>query len=212
MRFSNLILGAFILASCGRAQDSMQDAVTATMEKAIEENVGVSVDLGDAASFRENAGSVDFIVGDKIYLQKSNKLVANAIFMLEEGGLAISFQMANAKGGSLIAMINHIPRDFSLPLVGKFSVSNSYDGENPVASLMYMETGEAGMMMTPMPYEGTLTITKLTEEEMEFEAVAKGGEPIDAENPANWKPIQVKGSLKMPIIQSLGIDKDDVLK
>lgn len=212
MKFSRLILMVLLLASCGRAKDGMQDMITATMEKAIEKNIGSTVDLGNAEVFRENASSISFSVGERTYLEKSQKLNALAVFMMENDGLAISFQMANEQGASLVAMVTHIPENFSLPIIGEFNMSNSYDGENPIATLMYMETSEDGLMMTPMPFEGTLTITKLSEDEMLFVVDARGGEAIDADSPSNWKTIQVKGALTSPIVHSIGIDKNDVLQ
>jgi hypothetical protein len=127
---------------------------------------------------------------------------ASAIFQKDKDGLSIGFTLSGEGGNSMIAIINHIPEDFSLPLNGKFAVSNSYDGKNPVATLMYMNVTENGMMTSEIPYEG----------EMTFAINGKGGDPTDAESPSNWKTITGKGKLEYPILQSFGIDKNNVLK
>lgn len=212
MRNFIILILLWCCIGCNSAKENAQDALTSSMEKAIEARTGAKVDLGDASSYADNNGSVSLVADNKTYLSKEEKLQAVAIFQKDNEGLAISFQLSGQAGKSLIAIINHIPENFSMPLVAKFAVSNSFDGINPVATLMLMETNENGIMSSPVPFEGTLIITKLTEKEMTFEVDAKGGAPVDTDSPSAWKPIVVSGVLNRPIIQSIGIDKKDILK
>jgi len=200
------------ILSCSKAKESMQDAVTGTMEKAIENQTGTQVDLPDAADLDKNNGSITYKSESKVYLKGTERMQASAIFQKDHDGLSIGFTLSGEGGSSMIAIVNHIPEDFSLPLKGKFAVSNRYDGKTPVATIMYMNVTENGMMASEIPYEGELTITKLSKTEMAFEINGKGGDPTDAESPSNWKTITGTGKLEYPIIQSYGIDKNNVLK
>lgn len=197
---------------CGGAGGSAQDAMTSQIEKVIEAKTGEKVELGNAHSYANNYGSIVFAFDHKTLLGKEVKMQAVAIFQKDRDGLAISFQLTGEAGRSFVAIVNHIPENFSVPLTARFAVSNKYDGINPVATLMYMEVGENAMVNSPMLFEGTFTITKLTEKEMTFEVNAKGGTPADAESPSAWKLITSSGVLSWPIIQTMGIDKKDVLK
>ena len=206
------ILTLISIFSCNKAKESAQDAMTNAMEKAIESKTGTQVDLPDAADIDKNNGHVTYKSQSKVYLKGTEKMQASAIFQKDQDGLSIGFTLSGESGSSMIAIVNHIPEDFSLPLIGKFAVSNRYDGKTPLATIMYMNVTENGMMASEIPYEGELTITKLSKTEMAFEINGKGGDPTDAESPSNWKTITGKGILEYPIIQSYGIDKNNVLK
>lgn len=190
----------------------LQNSVKEAMEEAIESKTGSHVDLADSEDFDTNAGFVTYKSAAKTYLNGEEKMTAAVIFQKENDGLAISFQLTGNEGKSFITIINHIPDNFSLPLEGKFAVSNAYDGENPVATVMSMELNESGMLASEVPYEGIMRITKLTKDIIEFEIDGKGGDATDADSPSNWKSITGSGKITSPIIQSFGIDKNDVLK
>lgn len=212
MKNVSLILVVLLLSSCNKAKEGLQDVIASKMESALEAQTGTQVDLGDASSYTNNKGAVSFEADGKTYLTKDQSLQAVAIIQEDQDGLAISFQLAGSGGQSLIASVNHVPKDFSLPLTAIFTKSNAYDGENSVATLIYMEASENIMSTSSMPFEGHLTITKLSEREMAFQVDAKGGSPTDVEIPSAWKPILVSGELSSPIIQSIGVDKNEVLK
>lgn len=205
-----LVSSCFI--ACNGAKDTAQDALTNQMERAIEAKTGNKVDLGTADSYENNGGSVSFVSNGQTYIKTDEKFQAIAVFQKDKEGLGMSFQLTGAEGKSLLVIIKHIPEDFTIPLTGKFKVSNSYDGVNPVATMMLMQTSENGVLNSSMPFEGTLTVSKLTEAEIIFEVDAKGGHTTDAESPSAWKSIKVSGKMKSPIIQTSGIDKQAVLK
>ncbi len=200
------------ILSCNKAKEGMQDMVTGAMEEAIEAQTGVSIEMPDASDTDKNAGFMSYRSESKVHVDAKQKMTAGAVFQKDNDGLTISFQLAGEDGMSIMAAISHIPEDFTLPLIGKFAVSNRYDGVNPVATVMYMNVTENGMISSEIPYEGEMTITKLTKNEITFEINGKGGDITDAESPSNWKPITGKANLQYPIIQSFGIDKNNVLK
>ena len=212
MKKTFIIIMALVIFSCNKAKESMQDAMTSTIEKAIESKTGVQVELPNADAIENNSAWVTYKADDSVYLKETEKLQAVAIFQKDNDGLSIALQITGEGGKSLMAIISHVPDDFSLPLVGKFAVSNAYDGINPVATLMFMNITENGMTTSAMPFEGELKITKLTKDDIRFEILAKGGEPSDAESPSNWKTLTGKGKVIAPMIQSYGIDKNNVLK
>jgi hypothetical protein len=207
--FTLTILSLF---SCNKAKESMQDAVTGAMEEAIENQTGTQVELPDASDMENNGGYINYKSETKTYLTKDEKMQASLIFQKDNDGLSIALQLTGEAGKSFLATISHVPEDFSLPLKGKFAVSNKYDGINPSASVLFMNATENGMMASEVPYEGEITITKLSKDEVEFEIAGKGGDASDAESPSNWKSILGNGKLTNPIIMSYGIDKNKVLK
>lgn len=207
--FTLTILSLF---SCNKAKESTQDAITGAMEKAIESKTGTTVDLPDAEDMDNNGGFVNYKSENKVYLQGKEKMQATAIFQKDNEGLSIALQLTGEAGKSFIATLSHVPEKFSLPLKGKFAVSNSYDGTNPVGAIMFMDVSENGMMTSEVPYEGEINITKLSKENIEFEIQGKGSDASDADSPSNWKTISGSGKIINPIILSYGIDKNNVLK
>ena len=207
--FTLIIISFF---SCNKAKESMQDAVTGAVEKTIENQTGTQVELPDAEDMDNNAGFVNYKSEKKIYLKGDEKMQATVIFQKDNDYLAIALQLTGEKGKSFIATINHISESFSLPLKGKFAVSNRYDGINPSATIMFMDVSENGMMTSELPYEGEITITKLTKDAVEFKIEGKGGDSSDVDSPSNWKTISGNGKITNPIILSYGIDKNNVLK
>jgi len=205
-----VIVASFL--SCNKAKESAQDALTNSMEKAIENKTGTQVDLPDAADMENNAGFINYKVADKVYLKTGEKMQATAVFNKDNNGLSIALQLVGENGKSFMATASHLPENFSLPLKAKFSVSNTYDGSNPSAMLLFMNVNQSGLMAAEIPYEGELIITQLSAKNIEFTIDGKGGDASDAESPSNWKPISGDGKLSHPIIMSYGIDKNKVLK
>ena len=64
--FSIVVLS---LISCNKLKESTQDALTNSMEKAIESKTGTQVDLPDAADMENNGAFVNYKVADKVYLK-----------------------------------------------------------------------------------------------------------------------------------------------
>ena len=207
-----LLILLLVFISCNQAQKNAKDAIKNSLEKAIEEKSGTKVDYGNADAYSESSGTVSFKTADKVYLKNEEKLQSTVIFQKEKDVLSISFQLSDENGKALIAMLTHVPPNFTLPLTAKFAVSNSYDGVNPVATFIFMHASENALLNSPMPFEGTLTIIKLTDKEITFEMDGKGGQPENAETPANWKSMSAKGILNSPLIQTYGIDKKEVFR
>ena len=190
----------------------MQDRVQGTMEKAIESATGTQVDLPNGEDMDNNAGYVHYKTEDHVYLTGNEKMQATVIFQKDNEGLSIALQLSGANGKSFIATLNHVPENFSLPLKGKFSVNNSYDGTNPSAMILFMDLSENGMMTSGIPYEGEISITKLSKNRVEFVMQGKGGDTSNADSASLWKPISGNGKITNPILMSYGIDKNNVLK
>lgn len=212
MKKTLFTLAILSLFSCNKAKESMQDAVTGAMEKTIENQTGTQVDLPDASDIENNGGYINYKSETKTYLNVDERMQATVMFQKYKDGLSIALQLTGEAGKSFLASINHVPDAFSLPLKGKFAVSNAFDGINPTATVLFMNATENGMMTSEVPYEGELIITKLTQEEVEFEIAGIGGNATDTDSPSNWRPISGNGKLTHPIILSYGIDKNKVLQ
>ncbi|MVO10178.1 hypothetical protein GOQ30_13480 [Flavobacterium sp. TP390] len=200
------------LFSCNKTKESAQDVITGAMEKVVENKTGTQVDLPDTEDMDNNGGFINYKSESKTYLNGNERMQATVIFQKDNDGLSIALQLTGENGKSFIATLSHIPEHFSLPLNGKFAVSNRYDGTNPSAMIMFMDVTENGMMTSEVPYEGEITIIKLTKDIVEFKIDGKGGETSDIDSPSNWKAISGKGKITHPIILSYGIDKNNVLK
>ena len=212
MKNTLLTLATLSLFSCNQAKESMQDTVNGAIEKAIENKTGTQVDLPDADEMENNAAYISYKSESKNYLDGKEIMQASVIFQKDNEGFSISLQLIGEAGKSFIATLSHIPENFSLPLKGKFAVSNKYDGTNPVGAIMFMDVTENGMMTSEVPYEGEISISKLSKDMVEFKIEGKGGNPSDADSPSNWKAISGNGKITSPIIMSYGIDKNNVLK
>lgn len=200
------------LFSCNKAKESMQDAVTDAMENAIERKTGAEIDLPDTSEMENSGAFVNYKSATKTYLTEKEKMQATVIFQKDNEGLSIAFQMTGENGKSFVTTISYISEKFTLPLKAKFAISNEYDGENPTASLTFMEVNDTGMKSSEVPFEGEMMITKLSKDEVVFEINGKGSDATNIDSPSNWNAITGNGKLVHPIILSYGIDKNNILK
>lgn len=213
MKFFLILVIAISIFSCNQAKESAQDAMNSAIEKAIENRTGNQVEIPDAESIEKNAGYVFYKSEKQTYLDGKEKMQSSVIIeKSKDNGLSISFQLSGEGGKSFLAIISHVPENFSLPLIGKYAVSNGYDGESPTATIMFMNVTETGLMTSEIPYEGELIITKLSNSNVELEIKGRGGNPSDAESPSNWKNLNGTITMEYPMIQSYNIDKNNVLK
>lgn len=200
------------LFSCNKAKESMQDAVTDAMENAIERKTGAEIDLPDTSEMENSGAFVNYKSATKTYLTEKEKMQATVIFQKDNEGLSIAFQITGENSKSFVTTISHISEKFTLPLKAKFAISNEYDGENPTASLTFMEVNDTGMKSSEVPFEGEMMITKLSKDEVAFEINGKGSDATNIDSPSNWNEIKGNGKLVHPIILSYGIDKNNILK
>ncbi len=206
------LIGSVVCLSCGSARDAAQDAITGTLEKVIEQQTGHKVELPDADSFSKNSASVRYSANGEELLTGDEQMNVVVILYRNAEGLGISFQITAEDGRMFTAGLSRIKEPFSLPLTATFSPSNSYDGQHPVGSLVFIKTTDTGMEAFPAPYEGSLTLSELTEKEIVFSIDGKGGRPESAGDPSSWKPVSGKGTLSYPIIQSTGVSKKEIFK
>lgn len=205
-------LTIIVLFSCNNAKENAHDAMNSALEEAIENKTGTEVDLPDADEMENNAAYISYKSESNNYLDGKEKMQASVIFQKDNDGLSIALQGVGDGGKSFMATMSHVPENFTLPLKGKFAVSNKYDGKNPSAVIMFMNVTDNGMMASELPFEGELTISKLSKDVIEFQINGKGGDSSNAESPSNWKTISGNGKIISPIVMSYGIDKNNVLK
>jgi hypothetical protein len=202
-----------LLFSCNKVKEGIQDAVTNAAENAIEKKTGTQVDLPDTDEMADNAGFLNYKSATKTYFTDKERMQqATVVFQKDNYGLSIGFQMAGESGKSFLATISNVSEEFTLPLIAKFSIGNKFDGVNPTASIVLMESSDNGMKSFDIPFEGELIITKLSKDEVAFEIKGKGSDATNIDSPSNWNEITGNGKLVHPIILSYGIDKNNILK
>lgn len=206
-----MFISMSLLTSCN-LKEKATDAVTKTMEQAIEAKVGQDIDLPSAESMLENHASVTYTVGDKTYLTPEEKMHAVVLVNKDASGLSISFQLSSESGSTMVVTASHVQQIKPLPLKAAFNAGNSYDGVHPLATAIFMSVQDNTISSNAIPYDGELIITRLSEEEVAFEVQAKGGHPQEATTPQSWKPIVIKASLKKPIIQTMGVESETIFQ
>jgi hypothetical protein len=205
-----IFLALSALISCNNNQANAQDNTQSNRQENSQNETDTQIDIPEGEEMDRNAAVVFYKSGNNAIFDGSEKMTATVIIQKDQEGLAIAFQLAGEDGKSIATTIAKIPENFSLPLKSTFTKNNLYDGKNPLASLIILATAENGL--ADMPFEGTLTITKLSEDAIEYTIEGKGGGYTDADNPSKWKNITSSVKITTPIILSQGIDKNKVLK
>jgi hypothetical protein len=208
------ILTAITLFSCNKAKESLQDSMKNAMESAIESKAGTQVDLPDAANMEDNAGYISYKSDKTVYTKGTERMQATVTINKDKNkeNFMIALQLGGETGKSFMLTMGEVPPNFTLPITGKFSPNNAYDGKNPTALVMFLNVSENGIAAAENPYEGKFTITKLSSKIVEFSISGKGSDATNVESPSNWVGISGSGKLINPIVMSYGIDKNTILK
>jgi hypothetical protein len=194
------------LTGCG----TKEKATESLIEKAIESGSGQKVDLGNIMENSEKqsaSGQLDYngkpIISEDVKFNGSIQIIKNA------DGISIGATYGSDVK-SMMMSISNIKEGFSLPIVAQFN--HKTEGQ-PKATLAIIGGEEgANMFNTPMPFDGTLTITELSSDQVIFEIYAKGADAGQAENSSAWKPFRGKFTMKSPVVISVGVEKEKVLK
>jgi hypothetical protein len=209
-----IILTTLTFLACNKAKESIQNGTKNAMETVIESKTGTQVSIPDVTNMENNAGYISYKTDKTVYTKGTERMQATVTINKEKNkeNLMIALQLVGETGKSFILTLGEVPTNFSLPLTGKFSTNNAYDGKNPTALFMFLNTTQNGVQNTENPFEGEFTIHKLSEKEVVFSLKGKGSNASNLESPSNWVGITGNGKLINPIILSYGIDKNNVLK
>ncbi len=207
-----LLVYMLSLTACQSAKDQAQESINSALEEVVESQTGQEVDLAKVGSFQDQKVEASFRFDSKEMILSNETFTGTIMAQKSSGELNLSFQLVDEKGTSLMGVFSNFDTDFTLPLQARFAVSNAKTEGVPAASLVFMKISEVGMEASPMPYEGTMTILKLNENIAQFEIDAKGGLPQDTEKPETWKSIKGKVTITSPVIQCLGLNREEIIK
>lgn len=209
--YSALVI-ALYLTSCQFAKEKAQEGVTSTLESVIESQTGHEIDLAEIDSYQNQKVEANFEYDGKEQLTENVNFSGSILISKSPEELNISFQLVDESGISLMGVFSNFTEDFKLPLVGKFSPSNTPTEGFATATLILMKVSETGMEEVPMPFEGSMTMLSINEKEAEFEVNARGGTSQNTNDPSLWKNIKCKVKISNPVYQSMGIKKEQILK
>jgi hypothetical protein len=208
-----LFLGfiTFIISACNSVQDAAQNTMTSAVESAIESQTGQKMDLADAGSFEDNAVKASFLIDGTEKITSKSKMVGTIIGSNEKGnGKLISFQFQDEEGTMIMVNVSKIPNNFNLPFPTKMYKQNEAPIDSHSAMVTYIKASESGMY-SYLSFGGTLTINELNNK-ASISINGKAEDAMDLEKPENWKHMKASFVITSPIIQTIGFDKNEIIK
>jgi hypothetical protein len=208
-----LFLGfiTFIISACNSVQDAAQNTMTSAVESAIESQTGQKMDLADAGSFEDNAVKASFQIDGTEKITSKSKMVGTIMGSNEEGnGKLISFQFQDEEGTMIMVNVSKIPNNFNLPFNTKMYKQNEAPSDSHSAMVTYIKASESGMY-SYLSFGGTLTINELNNK-ASISINGKAEDAMDLEKPENWKHMKASFVITSPIIQTIGFDKNEIIK
>ncbi|SOE21049.1 hypothetical protein SAMN06298216_1520 [Spirosomataceae bacterium TFI 002] len=211
-RIYSAVVIVFFISSCQFVKNKTQEGVNSTLESVIESQTGQDIDLAELDSYQDQKVEANFEYDGKELLNENVNFSGSILISKSPEELNISFQLVDESGISLMGVFSNFTEDFKLPLVGKFSPSNTPTEGFATATLILTKVSETGMEELPMPFEGSMTMLSINEKEAEFEVNARGGTSQNTNDPTLWKNIKCKVKISNPIYQSIGIKKEQIFK
>lgn len=200
-----------IISSC--QSDSKKSTTTKAFEQLIKSQNGESVELPDDYALENSQAKVSYTSDGVSFFNKNESLTCNVIVKQNNHFLEIHFQIFGEESKAVQINIQKVPLDFKLPLKIPFANLHLTEEDKMQAILTGMDlaTPEASLGFG-IPFEGHLTIKKMNQKNITFEAIGKGGDYMTAENPESWKDIKLNAELINPMITTLGIEKSKIFK
>jgi hypothetical protein len=203
-----ILIIALLLSGCG----AKEKASESLMESAIEKSTGQKVDMDNIMENSQNqSASGVFSFDNKKILDEKTNFSGSVTILKNNEGIAIGAAYGSEDGKQLMLNVTGLKEGFTLPIVAQFG-NKVTEGPKAIFTVMSLENNSNAMFETPMPFEGTMTISTLSEKEITYEISAKGANAGQAENPSGWKPMTGKFTLKSPVVIASGIEKNQVLK
>lgn len=201
-----------LLLGCGFAKDAAQNTVNSALESAVESQTGQEIDLADVGSFENNAVKASFLIdGVEKITGKTNLL--GTIIGTKEGneGKSLGFQFQDEEGTMVMVAISKFPDSYSLPFSTKMYKQNEAPGGVPAATVTFIKVSENGMF-SYLSFGGTVTINELNEKKASLTINGKVGDAANLESPEKWNDLKANFTITSPIIQTIGFDKNELLK
>ncbi len=204
-----LILTAII--SC--QSENKKSSTTKAFEQLMKSQSGESVELPDDYTLENSQAKVNYTADGVSFFDKNESLTCNVIAKQNNNFLEIHFQIFGEEGKAVQINIQKVPLDFKVPLKIPFAHLHLTEDDKMQAILTGMNLASSeGSLGFGIPFEGHLTIKKMNQKNIMFEAIGKGGDYMAAENPESWKVIKLNAELINPMITVLGIEKSKIFK
>lgn len=206
-----IILILIAIISC--QSENKKSSTTKAFEQLMKSQSGESVELPDDYALENSQAKVNYTADGVSFFDKNENLTCNAIVKQNSNFLEIHFQIYGEEGKAVQINIQKIPLDFKLPLKIPFAHLHLTEEDKMQAVLTGMDLAspEASLGFG-IPYEGHITIKKMNQKNITFEAVGKGGDYMTSEKPESWKDIKLNAELINPMITTIGIEKSKIFK
>lgn len=205
---SILVMSVLIFA-CGAAEDAASDGVNSTLESIVKSQTGQEIDLGDAENYRETKAKISFQIAGKEQFQ--NETITGVIMgQKDQNGKLVTLQYTTEGGTSVTVYMPHFPEKLSLPFTTNIYLQNQEPKDQPSASIIYMKLSEGGLEAY-MGFSGELSIHEFNEDKVTLEVKGKIGPLAEMANEATWKEMNMELDIQKPIIQTIGMEKEEIL-
>lgn len=210
---NTFFIGLLVLTISSCQSESKKTTTIKTFEQLIKSQSGESVELPDDYALENSQAKVSYTSDGVSFFNKNEILTCNVIVKQNNNFLEIHFQIFGEESKAVQINIQKVPLDFKLPLKIPFANLHLTDEDTMQAIVTGMDLAspEASLGFG-IPFEGHLTIKKMNQKNITFEAIGKGGDYMTSENPESWKNIKLNAELINPMITTLGIEKSKIFK
>lgn len=200
-----------IISSC--QSENKKTTTTKTFEQLIKSQSGESVELPDDYALENSQAKVSYTSDGVSFFNKNESLTCNVIVKQNNHFLEIHFQIFGEESKAVQINIQKVPLDFKLPLKIPFANLHLTEENKMQAVLTGMDLASTEASLGfGIPFDGHITIQKMNQKNITFEAIGKGGDYMAAENPESWKEIKLNAELINPMITTMGIEKSKIFK
>jgi hypothetical protein len=207
-----IIPAVVLLFGCNSAQDAAHNTVNSALESAIESQTGQEIDLADIGSFEDNAVKGSFKIDGVEKITGKTKMVGTIIGTKEStDGKMLGFQFQDQEGTMIMITISKFPNNFSLPFTTKMYKQNEAPENTHSAIVTFIKASESSMFAY-LSFDGNITINELNERKASLVINGKGGDAANLETPEKWNDMKADFTITSPIIQTMGFDKNEILK
>lgn len=199
------LLCFLMLLGCKKAEEKSDSPASEKEEGLAQENKKQVSKLKKNAKASENQASMLLNFGSETIINEDD---FSANILLYKTAINIELRERESK---ILLGISGKETFAQKPIQGVFSRSST--GNHKMAILMaYIvdKNAKGKFIACPGVYEGTLTISKLSEEEIIIEITGKGGLLKDMHNTEAWKDINAKIVCKKPRIIAQEVEKESL--
>ncbi|MDN3724031.1 hypothetical protein QRD02_06525 [Aequorivita sp. SDUM287046] len=199
------LLSGIVFFGCKQSEEKLTDSILSDIEKQIEKNADVDIDLKRPSKSKPNKATGKIVYNGETIVNKDD---FQANITISKNALLVDL----SHNGYVIGVSVKVPDNYEQrPLKGKFTLSSSNNEYFATMLTGIPEEGQKNKFReAPKVYEGELTVLKLTEDEVILEIVGNGGLLVDMHKKEKWQPITVTIMCKNPNIVAVGVEKETI--